>query len=440
MSFQPVFVFPTIIRFTMMSPDSDRPAIRRITVALFLAQCLSAAAYSTTATINNLAFIELSGAKWLAGVPLTMVLMGSAFANYRVGGFVQRRGRRAALVLGGVLGAVGALLGGVGIAISSLLIYVPAMLLLGSGRGILDQSRYAAAEVYPASQRARAISIVVWGATVGSVLGASPLVVTPVTNWARALNLNAYSGPLFSTSFFYASVALVLFVLLAVDLIGISKRVAAANPISKHLQDQPNMPRRSFWDLFRSLDSRAAVIAMICGQAAMVFAMGVIGVHMHDHGHPLNDISIVTTVHVLGMFAFSPLVGVLGDSLGRKPMIAIGAALLGGGCILAPLSLNTPWIAFAQFFVGFGWSCCYVSGSALLTDALGSAERARMQSTNDAAINISSAIGSLSGGVLLSALGFGAVSAIGLVVAVIPLFFVLQAGVGRTGKLAGRTG
>ena len=415
--------------------QSDKPAIFRITLALFLAQCLSAAAYSTTATINNLAFIELSGFKALAGVPLTLVLIGSAFANYRVGAFMQRRGRRAALVLGGLLGSLGALIGGAGLALGSLLIYVPAMVLLGSGRGILDQSRYAAAEVYPPNQRARAISIVVWGSTIGSVLGSSPAVVVPITNWAKSLNLNLYSGPLFSTSLLYAVAAVVLFGLLAVDIIGISKRVAAASPISKNPQDQPNAVRRSFMDVLRGADSRAAAVAMICGQAAMVFAMGVIGVHMKDHGQTLGDISAVQTTHVLGMFALSPLVGIFGDRLGRKPMIVLGALLLGSGCILAPLSVFTPWIAFAQFFVGFGWSCCYVSGSALLTDALGAAERARMQSTNDAAINISSAVGSLSGGLLLSAFGFGAVSAIGLAVAVIPLFFVMQAGIGRPRKI-----
>ena len=416
---------------------SDKPAILRITVALFLAQCLSAAAYSTTATINNLAFIELSGVKALAGVPLTLVLMGSAFANYRVGAFMQQRGRRAALALGGLLGAAGALIGGAGLALGSLLIYVPAMILLGSGRGILDQSRYAAAEVYPTNQRARAISIVVWGSTIGSVLGSSPAVIVPITNWAKSVNLNQYSGPLFSTSILYAVVAVVLFALLAVDIIGISKRVSATNPISKNPQDLPNAVKRSFMDVMRGADSRVAAIAMICGQAAMVFAMGVIGVHMKDHGHTLGDISAVQTTHVLGMFALSPLVGILGDKFGRKQMIVIGALLLGSGCILAPLSLNTPWIAFAQFFVGFGWSCCYVSGSALLTDALGAAERARMQSTNDAAINISSAVGSLSGGLLLSAFGFGAVSAIGLAVALIPLLFIMQAGIGRPQKLVG---
>ena len=311
------------------------------------------------------------------------------------------------------------------------------MILLGSGRGILDQSRYAAAEVYPTNQRARAISIVVWGSTIGSVLGSSPAVIVPITNWAKSVNLNQYSGPLFSTSILYAVVAVVLFALLAVDIIGISKRVSATNPISKNPQDLPNAVKRSFMDVMRGADSRVAAIAMICGQAAMVFAMGVIGVHMKDHGHTLGDISAVQTTHVLGMFALSPLVGILGDKFGRKQMIVIGALLLGSGCILAPLSLNTPWIAFAQFFVGFGWSCCYVSGSALLTDALGAAERARMQSTNDAAINISSAVGSLSGGLLLSAFGFGAVSAIGLAVALIPLLFIMQAGIGRPQKLVG---
>lgn len=417
------------------TPVNDKPAILRITIALFLAQCFAAAAYTTATSVNNLAFIDLTGSKNLAGLPLTFILAGSAFANFRLGVVAQKFGRRTALTLGCALGAAGAVLAGIGIAMANLWVYVPGMLLLGGGRGLLEQSRYAAAEVYPVSQRARAISIVVWGATIGSVLGSAPWVVVPLMKLAGGYELAEYSGPVLSSAAFYAVAGVALFILLAVDFKGIAQRVAQANPINPN-QSKSALPqaKRSFWDVLHVRDARAAAIAMICGQAAMVFAMGVISVHMRDHGHDQFDISAVITVHVLGMFALSPLVGILGDKLGRKPMILLGALLLGFGCIGAALSYETWLIAIAQFMVGFGWSCCYVSGSALLTDALGVAERARLQSTNDAMINIASGAGALSGGILLAQLGFNAVSAIGFTVALIPLLFLGQVSKGQVAK------
>ena len=413
------------------SSNQHQGTVLRVTLALFLAQALSAAAYSTTSSINTFAFIELSGQKAFAGVPLTLVLIGSAFANYRLGPFIQRRGRRISLVVGGLMGALGALGGAVGVAAGSLIIYLPGMILLGAGRGILDQSRYAAAEVYPPSQRARAISIVVWGATIGAVFGSSPAVVVPLTDLAKSLGINLYAGPIFATSALFLLIAIALFVLMAVDLASLAREAQTKETPVVTATTPSATSQRSFIEVLHLVDARVAAVAMICGQAAMVFAMGVIGVHMMDHGHALGDISIVQTTHVLGMFALSPLVGILGDRLGRKPVIGLGALLLAAGCILAPLSLNTPWIAFAQMLVGLGWSGCYVSGSALLTDTLGAAERARLQSTNDALINIASAAGGLSGGILLSVVGFGAVSAVGLAVALVPLGVLMHAGLSR---------
>ena len=49
---------------------------------------------------------------------------------------------------------------------------------MGLTRGVTDQSRYAAAEMHPASERARAISLVVLGGTVGAILG--PALVAPM--------------------------------------------------------------------------------------------------------------------------------------------------------------------------------------------------------------------------------------------------------------------
>ncbi len=102
----------------------------------------------------------------------------------------------------------------------------------------------------------------------------------------------------------------------------------------------------------------------------MVMMMAIIGLHMMHHAHVLADVSLVVSVHVLGMYAFSPLIGQLVDRVGRRTMIVASSCVIAAGCVAAPLSLDTPWIALALFLIGLGWNGCFITGSTLLTDAL----------------------------------------------------------------------
>ena len=112
--------------------------------------------------------------------------------------------------------------------------------------------------------------------------------------------------------------------------------------------------------------------------------------------------------------------GQLTDRIGRHKVILLGVTCSILGCLLVPVSINTPVIAFAELLVGLGWSGCYVAGSTLLTDALGQAERARLQGANDSLINIGSAVGSLSSGVMLQLIGIWPLAFVGLFVAALP--------------------
>ncbi len=401
-------------------PPATSASLLRVTIGLMLAQSLAQAAHSTAVTVNTLAAVQLSGQKALAGLAGMAVLGGSALAAYPAGYLMARLGRRNGLTLGAAVASLGAGLAGFGIVRASFFAFLWGLFVVGMGRAALDQSRFAAAEVTPQDRRARVMSLVIWGATVGAVSG--PLLAAPAGNWALSLGMSTYAGPLLFTAAGYAMVTLVLFVMLSVDWQALVAQAMHRSPdATSAATPLPASPRRTFVQALRQPAVFAALIAMACGQAAMVLMMASVSVHMSDHNHGLGDISTVISVHVLGMFAFSPLVGQMADRLGRRAIVAIGATTLMAGCVIAPLSLDTPWIALGQFLVGLGWSGCYVAGSALLADALGASERARLQGANDTVVNIASAAGSLGSGLLLAAVGFTVLSAVGFTVALLPL-------------------
>lgn len=416
------------------------PAVRKTVLALLLAQSMASAALITSSTVNPIVSARLSGQDALAGLPTALVLGGASLAAYPAGRFMGRYGRRSGLTLGSVIGVSGAILAAAGVAAGAFPIFLFGLLLLGAGRGVLDQGRYAAAEVNPPEHRARSISLVVFGGTIGAVLG--PILVAPAGRWAESAGLNPLAGPYLGTGILLGVVSILLLGLLPANLRDIARRIAqqhersapAAEPATGPTAAQTESPARSFRSILRSADSRVAIITMTCAQAAMVMMMAIIGLHMTHHDHGLTDVSFVTSAHVLGMYLLSPVIGQLADRLGRRAMILISSGIIGAGCVAAPLSLDTPWIALALFLVGLGWSGCFITGSTLLTDSLAPHERARTQGANDAFVNTASAVGSLSSGVLLQVFGFNVLSLVGLAISLSPALALLSAGLRRQGS------
>jgi MFS family permease len=73
----------------------------------------------------------------------------------------------------------------------------------------------------------------------------------------------------------------------------------------------------------------------------------------------LSVIGLVISVHVLGMYAFSPLIGALSDRLGRVKVIQIGIILLLASAAIAgrTSAMNTIQLGIGLFLLGLGWSC-----------------------------------------------------------------------------------
>jgi hypothetical protein len=68
------------------------------------------------------------------------------------------------------------------------------------------------------------------------------------------------------------------------------------------------------------------------------------------------------------------------------------------------------------FLLGWGWNLGFVAGSSMLTGAVSSTERARVQGVSDALIWSTSAIASLGSGVVVGTWGFAVLGILGAVI------------------------
>jgi MFS family permease len=193
---------------------------------------------------------------------------------------------------------------------------------------------------------------------------------------------------------------------------------AASTPLDRF--STPDVPARSFGQVVRTDAAvRVALVSMALAQVTMVMVMNITPVHMTHFEHGLDDISLVISMHIVGMYGLSPLTGWLSDRWGRRVTIGLGALMLIGSCVLAPTNPATIPLAASLFLLGLGWNFCFVAGSSLLTDRLRVGERARLQGAADVVVSVSSAIGSLSSGELMAQVGYGAAATIGMGLALI---------------------
>lgn len=177
----------------MIASQSLNQASRRITNALFVSQSLFAAAMIASFTLTSIIAADLSGDDKLAGLPSTMSLIGRAAVAYPLGWLMDRLGRRVTVAGGFFFGALGAAISTLAIIWQSFPLFMFGSLIFGMGRASSDQSRYIAAEVQTASNRAKAIGFIVFAGTIGSVLG--PRLVAPTSTLAENWGLNGYAGP-----------------------------------------------------------------------------------------------------------------------------------------------------------------------------------------------------------------------------------------------------
>lgn len=392
---------------------------RKISRTLFFAQVVVSSGLIMMATVSAIAGAELSGRDAWAGVPSAVVLFASAAGAVIWGVVMERLGRRVGLVIGLAFGACGALLAGGALIGRTFPVFLAGLGMVGLAQAAMLLGRYAAADVHPVERRGTAISNVVVGGTVGSIVG--PLLVGPMSRLGVGGGFNELFGAYIGGFALLSTAALIIIVWLRPEPATIRQEIAQEG----EEQTRAGGPTRSISEIIRQPAVIVAAAAMVIGQLVMVILMVITSLYMKQNGNSLGQISLVISAHTFGMFAFSILSGRLADRIGRTPVIVIGSLTLVAACLGSMLPPTVLTLGIALFLLGLGWNFCFVGGSTLLTDQLSAAEMPRIQGFNDLLVSLASAFGSLISGFVFASAGYRPMGIAGAVLSLVPLFLAL---------------
>jgi MFS family permease len=123
----------------------------------------------------------------------------------------------------------------------------------------------------------------------------------------------------------------------------------------------------------------------------------------------LTIIGLVISIHVLGMYAFSPIVGSLSDRIGRVKTIQIGVLILLLSTLISGFAAadDAITLGIGLFLLGLGWSFTLIAGSALLAESVSAEMKTSAQGASDLVMNLSGAGGGALAGVIIGTLSYG---------------------------------
>ena len=387
--------------------------VRRVRRALIAGQVFAGIGLGSAVSVGSLLAAHVAGGESAAGLAATMSTLGSAIAAIPLARIAMQRGRRLALTLGAAI----AIAGGTLIVVAGGLMSLPLVLLgllgLGVGGAVNLQARFAVTDFSAPENRGRDLSLVVWATTIGAIVGPNLNGLGIVLG--DALGLPELTGPfVFTVAAQIAAAATYWW--------GIGPNVPTVTVTSNAINSAAR--------LSRAVPLAIAVIGL--GHATMVAVMAMTPVHLVHGGASVAESSFVISLHVAGMYALSPVFGILSDKIGRIPVIILGQVVLAISLAMtAFMAMDHTAVTIGLILLGLGWSANTVAGSALIGELSQGPKRLRTQGRSDAVMSASGALAGLLAGPAVMLLGYPGLSVasfafVGAAAALIGLIVVLR--------------
>jgi MFS family permease len=380
---------------------------RRTLRLLFATQIISGIGVAIGASVGALLAADIAGVA-VSGLAQSATVVGAALFALPATIIVNRRGRRVSLATLYLVAAFGAIVVLTAAIRGSIPFLFAGFFLFGGATAAGLQARYAAVDLAPATMRGRHLSFIIWGTTLGAVIGPSLAPLAGAT--MQDYGIPTLAGPFVFTAILLSLATILLLLLLRPDPALVAR--AQLNDPAKPASHPRGAGMRTAW---RAVTSRAparlGIAAMAVGHVVMIGVMAMTPVHIRGAGHgperTLGIVGIVLSLHIAGMYAFSPIVGWLTDRFGRRAIIFAGIAVLLVACGVAGTAGHDPArLAAGMMLLGLGWSSTMIAGSTLLSDAIPLELRASAQGLSDLLMGLAGATAGALSGLIVDAWGY----------------------------------
>ena len=383
-----------------------------------------------------------------AGLARSATTLGAALFGIPLGNLAAARGRNIALWLGWVVGGVGAVIVAAAAQLDSVILLFAGLLLMGAGAAVGLQARFAATDLAEPEHKGRSLGLIMWFSTIGTVLG--PNLGTPGLAVANYFGVNLFTAAFGMAAVCLFIAGLLIFLFLRPDPLltlqrhlaqtaagqqtggrGAASTPAAGTSGAAQAGTQGQAPHQGggsqtgrkpsrfamvFTEFRTNPKARYALIAILSAQLVMVAVMTMTPVHLNHHGDSIQVIGLTISLHILGMYALSPLVGWSADKLGARITISIGMVLLLASLLIgAAMPQSTGGIIASLILLGVGWSFAFVTGSSLFSRVVSDDTRASAQGGADALANLTSAVGAFIAGPVMAITSFSALALIAII-------------------------
>ena len=373
----------------------------RTVKVLASAQVLNGLGVAGTVAAGSLLVASITDSETLAGLAQTSSVLGAAALALPLARLTARGGRRLALSVGYVAGVIGSLLAILGGAEENLVLMLLGTFFVGAASAAGYQARFAAIDLATNESRAKQLSFVVWGLTIGAVAG--PNLMEPSGNLAEGIGLPRLVGPYFISAVALFLATLVIQIFLRPDPYLLAQKESALTATAKRSTKQALAHIRG------NEKALFAILSIAIGHVAMVSIMVMTPVHMAHVDVTLTIIGLVISIHVVGMYAFSPIVGSVSDRIGRINTIKIGVVTLLLSALISGFAVadDAITLGIGLFLLGLGWSFTLIAGSAFLTESVAPEVKTSAQGASDLVMNLSGAGGGALAGVIIGTLSYG---------------------------------
>ena len=403
---------------TALASDIDVPALqRRVRNVLVLGQIMAGLGMGATLSMGAILAGRLSGSDAWSGMAASVATLGAALAAIPLARLAARYGRRVSLTTGALIASSGAVVTITAVIQAWFPLLLAGLMLIGVATAVNLQSRFAATDLAAPATRGRDLSVVVWATTVGAVSG--PNLLVPGEALGRYLGLPELAGPFVFSLIAQLLAAVVYIVALKPDPLKLAGELSSGTLKAgvggiAPVVDNPVM-------------AKTAITATALSHATMVSVMAMTPVHLVNHGASLAIVGFTISLHIAGMYALSPVFGMIADKFGRISTILLGQASLALSLAFTGFGAeNEIAVVVGLVLLGLGWSASTVAGSTLLTESTSIDKRASRQGVSDLLMSGSGAVGGALAGVALALMGYSGLSfaALALVVSVLIRVFV----------------